>query len=171
MTLTVREQSVIDFIKQFSAEHRRAPYHREIMKKFGLTSRSYVGRLLRTMEHKGAIAIAPFQAGGISVVERPAFIAPDVWGVVTKVAAAHNVGPRTIIAEWVRERAEHEGRVIKWSAGGRRQTKEDREEILRAFLVDESAGTNLAISKGLAPSYAARLARERGLRPRKWEAA
>jgi len=46
-----------------------------------------------------------------------------------------------------------------------KQTKESREEILRVYLEDPDAGTKLAMSKGLSPAYAYRLANERGLLP------
>jgi hypothetical protein len=47
-----------------------------------------------------------------------------------------------------------------------RQTKEQREEILRMYLEDSpAAATALAISRGLSPAYAYRLAHERGLIP------
>lgn len=47
-----------------------------------------------------------------------------------------------------------------------KQTKESREEILRAYLEDPDKGTRLAMSRGLSPAYAYRLANERGLVPR-----
>lgn len=53
--------------------------------------------------------------------------------------------------------------------GGPRQTKEQREEILQAYLADPEEGTRLAISRGLSPAYAYKLANERGLIPRKDE--
>lgn len=46
-----------------------------------------------------------------------------------------------------------------------KQTKESREEILRTYLADPEEGTKLAMSRGLSPAYAYRLANERGLLP------
>lgn len=46
-----------------------------------------------------------------------------------------------------------------------KQSKESREEILRVYLDDPEAGTKLAMSRGLSPAYAYRLATERGLMP------
>lgn len=46
-----------------------------------------------------------------------------------------------------------------------KQTKESREEILRVYLENPEEGTKLAMSKGLSPAYAYRLANERGLLP------
>ena len=48
-----------------------------------------------------------------------------------------------------------------------KQTKQSREEILRVYLDDPEEGTKLAMSKGLSPAYAYRLANERGLLPNK----
>ncbi len=55
---------------------------------------------------------------------------------------------------------------MKWPV--LKQTKESREEILRAYLNDPEAGTKLAMSRGLSPAYAYRLANERGLLPHRY---
>lgn len=47
-----------------------------------------------------------------------------------------------------------------------RLTKAKREEILQVFLNNPEEGTQLAMSIGLSPAYAYRLANERGLLPR-----
>ena len=49
--------------------------------------------------------------------------------------------------------------------GGKKITKEQREEILRTYLDEPSAGVQLAISYGLSQIYAYKLAHERGLLP------
>jgi hypothetical protein len=54
---------------------------------------------------------------------------------------------------------------MKWPIGGRRLTRDGREEILRVYMNDPDAGTRLAVSKGLAPTYAYKLANSRGLLP------
>ena len=46
-----------------------------------------------------------------------------------------------------------------------RQTKEQREEILSLYLDNPAAATALAMSRGLSPAYAYRLAHERGVIP------
>jgi hypothetical protein len=48
-----------------------------------------------------------------------------------------------------------------------KQTKQSREEILRTYLDNPEEGTRLAMSRGLSPAYAYRLANERGLLPNK----
>lgn len=49
-----------------------------------------------------------------------------------------------------------------------RISKEQREEILRVYLNCPKAGTNLAMSHGLSPAYAYKLAHERGLLPNRY---
>ncbi len=53
--------------------------------------------------------------------------------------------------------------------GGRKQTKEQRQEILTAYLEDPAKGTALACSRGLSPLYAYKLANALGLLPKKGE--
>ena len=57
--------------------------------------------------------------------------------------------------------------MIKGNFGGHsnRITKAQREEILALYLVDPLKATELAISHGLTPAYAYKLAFERGLIP------
>lgn len=54
-------------------------------------------------------------------------------------------------------------KITRW--GKRRITKDEREEILRVYLEDVSAGVALAMSYGLSQIYAYKLAHERGLLP------
>lgn len=53
--------------------------------------------------------------------------------------------------------------------GGRRQTAEQRQEIITAYLADPAKGTALACSRGLSPLYAYKLVNALGLLPRKGE--
>lgn len=53
--------------------------------------------------------------------------------------------------------------------GGPKQTKQQREEILTAYLESPSKGTALACSRGLSPLYAYKLALAMGAIPRKGE--
>ncbi len=50
--------------------------------------------------------------------------------------------------------------------GGKKLTKEEREEILRVYLENPDKGSQLAMSKGLSQIYAYKLAHERGLLPK-----
>lgn len=49
--------------------------------------------------------------------------------------------------------------------GGKKITREEREEILSLYLSNPDAGSQLAMSKGLSQIYAYKLAHERGLLP------
>lgn len=49
--------------------------------------------------------------------------------------------------------------------GGKKITKDEREEILRTYLENPAAGCELAMSKGLSQIYAYKLAHERGVIP------
>jgi hypothetical protein len=53
--------------------------------------------------------------------------------------------------------------------GGKRQTKQQRQEILEAYLEDPCKGTALACGRGLSPLYAYKLALALGVLPRKDE--
>ena len=53
-------------------------------------------------------------------------------------------------------------RTLKRDVGGRRQTKQSRDEILAAYLEDKAKGTALAVSRGLSPLYAYKLANAMG---------
>lgn len=53
--------------------------------------------------------------------------------------------------------------------GGKRQTKEQRQEIVDAYLANPAKGTALACSRGLSPLYAWKLVNALGLLPRKGE--
>ncbi len=50
--------------------------------------------------------------------------------------------------------------------GGKKLTKEEREEILRVYLDNPDKGSQLAMSKGLSQIYAYKLAHERGVLPK-----
>jgi hypothetical protein len=56
--------------------------------------------------------------------------------------------------------------TIIWQTGGPRQTNAQREEILQAYLNRPADGIALAVSRGLSPDYAYKLAHARGLIPR-----
>ncbi len=61
---------------------------------------------------------------------------------------------------------------MKWTdlhTGGPRQTKEQREEIIAAYLADPAQANRMAAERGLHAEYAYKVTRERGLLPRKGE--
>lgn len=55
------------------------------------------------------------------------------------------------------------------SVGGKRQTREQRREILNAYLEDPARGTALACRRGLSPLYAYKLAHAMGALPKAGE--
>lgn len=115
MRLSLRETQTLAIIRRFIGRTGTAPFQNEIASELGISSRGYVQRLLISLESKGHIKRTPFKISGIvlttPVPVRPPFIAEDVWSVVKGYAASQHVKPETIIAEWVRERAEHEARA------------------------------------------------------------
>jgi SOS-response transcriptional repressor LexA len=115
MKLSRREEQTLEFITNSIRRSGRAPYQREICEHLGVSSRGFVGRLLSKLEAKGAIARVPYEIAGIVVhpigAEKPAFLAQDVWLVVMEYAKASHATPHTVLAEWVRERAEYEART------------------------------------------------------------
>ena len=61
---------------------------------------------------------------------------------------------------------------MRWPRGGRRLSKEERNEILQTYLsVGRAAADQLAASKGLDAWYAYKLANQSGLLPKRGEAA
>ncbi len=74
---------------------------------------------------------------------------------------------RPVRRERVRKQSETTFRIRQ--LGGKRQTKQQRQEILDAYLKDPCQGTAMACSRGLSPLYAYKLALALGMMPRKGE--
>jgi SOS-response transcriptional repressor LexA len=55
MDLTERQQSIFDFIVQYTSQQNRPPSYREIMKEFGICSPNGVTCHIRALEKKGLI--------------------------------------------------------------------------------------------------------------------
>lgn len=55
---------------------------------------------------------------------------------------------------------------IKHNIGGRRLTKAQREDVIQRWLENPDAASAYAVSLGLSPEYAYKLAWERGVAPR-----
>lgn len=69
MTLSPRESEVLTFIMLSVDILGHAPTQREIAKRLGMTSRDFIGRVLKNLETKGAIRIQPYKVRGIELVK------------------------------------------------------------------------------------------------------
>lgn len=65
--LSERQQSILDFIRVYLAEHGYPPSNREIGHATGITSTSVVDYNLRRMEHKGILTCDPKISRGIKL--------------------------------------------------------------------------------------------------------
>ena len=68
MTLSARQQAILDFIRQFSATSKYPPTIREIGKAVGISSTSVVNYNLNILEHKGLIERDRDVSRGIKLV-------------------------------------------------------------------------------------------------------
>lgn len=69
--LTERQRDILNFIKEFQAEHGIAPTHREICDHFGFSSYGTVYKHLSLLEKKGLIRRDWNQKRGVELVEDP----------------------------------------------------------------------------------------------------
>ena len=74
--LTERQRDILEFIRQFQAEHEIAPTHREICDHFGFSSYGTVYKHLSLLEKKGLIRRDWNQKRGVELVEQPKPAAP-----------------------------------------------------------------------------------------------
>ncbi len=72
MTLSPRESEVLTFIVLSIDVLGHAPTQREIARRLGMTSRDFIGRVLKNLETKGAIRIQPYKVRGIALVKEVA---------------------------------------------------------------------------------------------------
>ena len=71
MSLSTRQQKILDFIRKFSREHGFPPTIREIGEKVGITSTSVVSYNLNALEKKNWIERDKSVSRGLRLVERP----------------------------------------------------------------------------------------------------
>lgn len=108
--LTPKQAECLDFLKAYIAQHGKPPIFREIADGIGLKSKSDIFRLVAALKERGAIDFLPRRSRSISIIEPLKFLPADVRNFVTEYAKAHHVLPETVIAERMREWAEHEKR-------------------------------------------------------------
>lgn len=70
MKLTPRESQVLSFIALSTELLGHAPTQREIARRLGLTSREFVGRVLKNLERKGMIRREMYKVRGIHVIKQ-----------------------------------------------------------------------------------------------------
>lgn len=91
--LTPRRAAILDFIRQRIAEHEQPPSLAEIAEAFGFASRSVARKHITALSEAGLIEVAPNQARGIRLLDRPP--RPDLLEipVLGRVAAGTPIGP------------------------------------------------------------------------------
>jgi len=72
MKLSPRESEVLTYIMLSVDVLGHAPTQREIARRLGMTSRDFIGRVLKNLEAKGAIRLQPYKVRGIELTERAA---------------------------------------------------------------------------------------------------
>lgn len=112
--LTRKQTECFDFMTQRKQETGIMPTLQEISDHLGYSSKSRVYGLLESMQERGVIRRLPGKARAVEIVGADhaalAFLSPDVRKVVLAYATAHDTSPETVIAERMREWAEHEKR-------------------------------------------------------------
>jgi len=68
--LTGRQKQILEFIREFRAEHGISPTHLEIRERFGFSSYGTVYKHLKLLENKGFLTRDANQKRGIELVER-----------------------------------------------------------------------------------------------------
>jgi repressor LexA len=69
MNLTKRQKEIVDFLREYRAEHGISPTQREIREKFHLSSFGTVQKHLKRLEEKGALSRQWNRSRGISPVD------------------------------------------------------------------------------------------------------
>lgn len=113
MGLTQNQARCLRFLEDYIREHQGAPTFGEIAGGIGVKSKASVARLIGGLEERGRIRRIPGRMRAIEIIDQPqekviGFLPPDVRGFLSAYASAHHVLPETIIAERMREWAEHE---------------------------------------------------------------
>lgn len=70
MKLTPRESQILAFVAHYISHTGRPPYQDQIAHRFGLSSRTYVQRILKQLEAKGLVKLTPYKIRGIEVIKQ-----------------------------------------------------------------------------------------------------
>ncbi len=109
--ITRKQTACLTFLEAFIKAHGVAPSLRETAAALGCCQ-SNVSRLWDRLEERGHIRRLGTNSRGLEILSGDylGFLSSDVRDFVTDYAKAHDVLPETIIAERMREWAEHEKR-------------------------------------------------------------
>jgi len=82
MNLTKRQKEILDFIRNYRAQHEISPTQREIREKFGLSSFGTVQKHLKRLEEKGALSRQWNRSRGVAPAEDRSGRAVPLLGLV-----------------------------------------------------------------------------------------
>lgn len=92
MSLTDRQQAVLDYLRQHLATHGRPPTIWEVAEAFGLASPNGVAKHLQALAEKGFIALEPGRARGIRLLGPNPQAGGMVLPILGRVAAGAPIG-------------------------------------------------------------------------------
>lgn len=69
LKLTAKQQTVLNYIANFNAEHDFSPTYREIMEGLGLKSVSSVAEHIENLVNKGALKRRPNEARSLEIID------------------------------------------------------------------------------------------------------
>lgn len=92
MSLTDRQQAVLDHLRQHAATHGRPPTLWEIAEAFGLASPNGVAKHLRALAEKGFVALEPGRARGIRLLGPNPQAGGMILPILGRVAAGAPIG-------------------------------------------------------------------------------
>lgn len=92
MTLTDRQQAVLDYLRAHAAQHGRPPTLWEVAEAFGLASPNGVAKHLQALSDKGFIALEPGRARGIRLLGPNPQAGGMVLPILGRVAAGAPIG-------------------------------------------------------------------------------
>ncbi len=92
MSLTDRQQAVLDHLRQYVARHGRPPTLWEVAEAFGLASPNGVAKHLQALAEKGFIALEPGRARGIRLLGPNPQTEGMVLPILGRVAAGTPIG-------------------------------------------------------------------------------
>lgn len=99
MTLTDRQQAVLDYLRAHTTQHGRPPTLWEVAEAFGLASPNGVAKHLQALAEKGFIALEPGRARGIRLLGLNPQAGGLVLPILGRVAAGAPIGAAAEVGE------------------------------------------------------------------------